>query len=66
MDAAGDSFQAEKGENSLLRRRAVRSVYLVTYSQANADVVLCRDPFAVLVRDSFLNAQPKCQSRVMQ
>jgi len=66
MDAAGDSFQEERGENSLLPRRAVRRFYLVTYSQANADVVLCRDSFAVLVLDSFLNAQPKCQSRVIQ
>ena len=50
----------------VLGRRQLRSVYLVTYSQANSEIVDSRESFALIVLDSFENDDLKCQSQVRQ
>ena len=50
----------------VLGRRQLRSVYLVTYSQANSEIVDSRESFVLIVLDSFENADPKCRSQVKQ
>ena len=53
-------------ENSVLNRRQMRSVYLITYSQADAERVPSRDSFAVIVLGSFESADFNCRSQVTQ
>ena len=59
-----------EGENSRevgsLRSREVRSVYLITYSRADLEVVASREEFSRLVLDSFANADPCTHSEVVQ
>ena len=49
-----------------LTTRQVRSVYLITYSQADLEVVPTREEFSRLVLDSFANADPLTRSEVLQ
>ena len=39
-----------------LNGRRVRSVYLITYGKANVEIIASRESFAVVVLDSFQNA----------
>ena len=52
-----------EGSESLSCRQ-VRSVYLITYSQANLELVPTRDEFARIVLDSFANSDPCTRSEV--
>ena len=45
---------AERGPR--LNGRRVRSVYLITYSEPNVEIIASRESFAVIVLDSFQNA----------
>ena len=38
--------------------RGFRSVYLITYSKANVEIIASRESLAVVVLDSFQNADP--------
>ena len=49
-----------------LSRRQVRSVYLITYSRANSELVDSRNSFARVVLDSFANADCKITNKVLQ
>lgn len=49
-----------------LSNRQHRSVYLITYSQADEQIVSSRESFAVIVLDAFENSDPETQSRVVQ
>ncbi len=49
-----------------LSAREVRSVYLITYSQANVDIVATREELSRIVLDSFSNADPCSHSQVVQ
>ena len=49
-----------------LENRQIRSVYLVTYSKANAEIIASSDSFALVVLDSFNNADPSCKTEVVQ
>lgn len=49
-----------------LNGRRVRSVYLITYSKANVEIIASRESFAVVVLDSFQNADPTSKTRVAQ
>ena len=49
-----------------LTTRQVRSVYLITYSQADLEVVPTRKELSRLVLDSFANADPLTRSEVLQ
>ena len=49
-----------------LNGRRVRSVYLITYSKANVEIIASRDSFAVVVLDSFQNADPASKTKVLQ
>ena len=56
--------RAERGPR--LNGRRVRSVYLITYSKANVDIIASRESFAVVVLDSFQNADPTSKTKVVQ
>ena len=50
-----------------LSRRQVRSVYLITYSRAQADMLIAsRAAFAEVIVEAFKNADPKISNRVVQ
>ena len=49
-----------------LSRRQVRSVYLITYSRAQADIIASRSAFAEVIVEAFKNADPKISNRVLQ
>ena len=57
---------AKSASGDGLSRRQVRSVYLITYSRANAELVDSRNSFACLVLDSFANADDKITNKVLQ
>ena len=44
----------------------MRSVYLITYSKANAEIIESRESFALVVLDSFQNADPTSKAKVVQ
>ena len=57
----------ESGERGpRLNGRKVRSVYLITYSKANAEIIESRESFALVVLDSFQNADPTSNAKVVQ
>ena len=60
MDAAGESFQAERGKNSLLRKS--RQKCLLSDLQSSK----CRCRLVLSLYSMFLNAEAKCESRVIQ
>ena len=66
--ACSGNLLAERREETTsdLNRRQMRTVYLVTYSRTDADIVSSRDSFAVVVLDSFLNDDPNAQGKVVQ
>ena len=66
MDINGNSRDNEAASKRDLRSRQIRSVYLITYSQADTEMVSSRNSFAVIVLDSFQNADPQSQSQVVQ
>ena len=49
-----------------LNGRGFRSVYLITYSKANVEIIASRESLAVVVLDSFQNADPTSKTRVAQ
>ena len=49
-----------------LNGRRVRSVYLITYSKSNVEIIASRESFAVVVLDSFQNVDPTTKTRVAQ
>ena len=49
-----------------LSRRQVRSVYLITYSRAQADKIASRAAFAEVIVEAFKNADQKISNRVLQ
>ena len=49
-----------------LNGRRVRSVYVITYSKANVEIVALHESFAMVVLDSFENADPTSKTRVVQ
>ena len=49
-----------------LNSRQVRFVYLITYSQADLDIVPTREEFSRIVLDSFSNADPSSRVEVVQ
>ena len=53
-------------DHQLLSSRQVRSIYLLTYSQADVFVVPTREEFARVVLDSFKNADPCSHCEVVQ
>ena len=48
-----------------LHSRQVRLVYLITYSQADLDLVPTREEFSAIVLDSFSNADPSSPVEVV-
>ena len=44
-----------------LNGRKVRSVYLITYSKANVEIIASRESFAVVVLDSFQMLIPQAK-----
>ena len=66
MDINGNSRDNEAASKRDLSSRQLHSVYLITYSQADTEIVSSRDSFAVIVLDSFQNADPQSQSQVVQ
>lgn len=48
--------------NELLRNRDVRRVYLITYSQVNADIFPTRESFVTIVEDAFST----CNVQILQ
>ena len=68
---ANMTSQENEGEQECIRddnlsNRQHRSVYLITYSQADEQIVSSRESFAVIVLDAFENSDPETQSRVVQ
>ena len=55
---------AERGPR--LNGRKVRSVYLITYSKANVEIIASRESFALVVLDSFQNADLTSKTKVVQ
>ena len=49
-----------------LGSRQVRSIYLITYSRANEEIVPNRESFVQLVLDSFDNADPLTRCEILQ
>ena len=49
-----------------LGSRQVQSIYLITYSRANEEIVPNRESFVQLVRDSFDNADPLTRCGIVQ
>ena len=47
-----------------LNGRRVRSVYLITYSKANIEIIASNESSAVVVLDSFQNADPTSKTKV--
>ena len=64
MENSQDSTPPE--DHQLLSLRQVRSVYLLTYSQADVFVVPTWEEFARVVLDSFKNADPCSHCKVVQ
>ena len=57
----------ESGERGpRLNGRKVRSVYQITYSKENAEIIESRESFAPVVLDSFQNADPTSNAKVVQ
>lgn len=54
------------GRGAGLNGRQIRSVYLITYSKADVEIIASRDSFAVVVLDSFQNADPTSKSKVVK
>lgn len=54
------------GRGARLNGRQIRSVYLITYSKADVEIIASRDSFAVVVLDSFQNADPTSKSKVVK
>lgn len=63
-DSSEDSEHSD--EETLLSARQVRSVYLITYSQADVDLVPTREEFSRVVLESFANADPCSRCEVVQ
>ena len=55
-----------EGRGARLNGRQIRSVYLITYSKADVEIIASRDSFAVVVLDSFQNADPTSKTKVVQ
>lgn len=55
-----------EGRGACLNGRQIRSVYLITYSKADVEIIASRDSFAVVVLDSFQNADPTSKTKVVQ
>ena len=66
MDINGNSRDNEAASKRDLSSRQTRSVYLITYSQADTEIVSSHYSFAVIVLDSFQNADPRSQNQVVQ
>ena len=49
-----------------LSRRQVRSVYLITYSRAQADTIASRAAFAEVIVEAFKSADPKVSNQILQ
>ena len=49
-----------------LGSRQVQSIYQITYSRANEEIVPNRESFVQLVRDSFDNADPLTRCEIVQ
>ena len=59
--------RSERGVSlATLHSRQVRFVYLITYSQADLDLVPTREEFSAIVLDSFLNTDPFSPVEVVQ
>ena len=66
---SGNCSVAQDGNTNCynaLSRRQVRSVYLITYSRAQANIIASRAAFAEVIVDTFNNADPKISNRVLQ
>ena len=53
-------------QSEALGSRQVRSIYLITYSRANEEIVPNRENFVQLVVDSFYNADPLTRCEIVQ
>ena len=61
------SVEMERAEHRpRLNGRRVRSVYLITYSKANVEIIVSHESFAVVVLHSFQNADPTSKTKVLQ
>ena len=59
--------RSERGVSlATLHSHQVRFVYLITYSQADLDLVPTREEFSAIVLDSFSNADPSSPVKVVQ
>ena len=60
-----DEREVSSGSSEGLNSRDVRRVYLITYSQANLDIVPTREAFARIILDAFENAVPESNCTVV-
>ena len=60
-----DEREVGSGSSEGLNSRDVRRVYLITYSQANLEIVPTREAFARIILDAFENAVPESNCTVV-
>ena len=60
-----DEREVGSGSSEGLNSRDVRRVYLITYSQANLEIVPTREAFARIILDAFENAVPESNCAVV-
>lgn len=66
MDGTDSTLVEERVWKTGLKGRQIRSVYLITYSKADAEIIASRESFAVAVLDSFENADPSSKTNIVQ
>ena len=64
-NCVSDVSEVDSANTESLSSRDVRRVYLITYSQANLEIVPTREAFARIILDAFDNAVPESNATVI-
>ena len=64
-NCVSDVSEVDSANTEGLSSRDVRRVYLITYSQANLEIVPTREAFARIILDAFDNAVPESNATVI-
>ena len=64
-NCVSDVSEVDSANTESLSSRDVRRVYLITYSQANLEIVPTREGFARIILDAFDNAVPESNATVI-
>ena len=66
MDRTDSTLVEERVGKTGLKGRQIRSIYLIMYSKADAEIIASCESFAVAVLDYFENADPSSKTNIVQ